>query len=139
MTHLSCVKFAGSKVSGAHVYAGEIPTIGRKATPDVLARFRPDTAGYHFGAAGDNLAGNCRQAFAGSRGQLVLVAIIAQQALVSFSGFRIAELFVALANFQQSLCCHGTIPGIFLHDALVELDGLFQLAFHQLLLVSCFH
>src|ERR1044071_4035766 len=31
VTHLSCGKFADSKVSGAHVYAGKIPTIGREA------------------------------------------------------------------------------------------------------------
>ena len=56
MTHLSCGKFADSKVSGAHVYAGEIPTIGRKATFDVLARLDPHAAGQHSGTAGSNIA-----------------------------------------------------------------------------------
>jgi hypothetical protein len=66
----------------------------------------------------------------------VLIAIVTHETLVSFPSFCVAELFVALAHFEQSLCRDGPIPGVFLDNALVELDGLFQLAFHQLLLVS---
>ena len=44
-----------------------------------------------------------------------------------------------MAHLEQSLCRHGATPTVFLNNALVELDGFFQLTFHQLLLVTGLH
>ncbi len=139
MTHRSRDEITESEVSRCPVRIGQIATVGRRGAKDQFTRSSPDATGHHFGAPGGTIARESRQPRAGLRSGLVLIGIVTQDVLVSFPSFRVAEFFVALAHLEQSFCCQSTIPSVFLNNALVELDGFFQLAFHQLLVVGCLH
>src|ERR1039457_332197 len=73
-----------------------------------------------------------REAAAGLGYGVLLVREITHQPLQGLAGLGVARFALAAGQLEQRLRGHFVVAGVFVHDALVELDGFGQIAFGSL-------